>query len=154
MQFFISVFRNAPVVYSSTTTLYTTWVFSETSRDLFRRFVLRQKKGSNCLVFSIGVLSVSFKRATTALSAQRRLKFFIIKCLGQFELLMQCLKLDLNRIWFNARIRRKLLCQTTWGISPVLIHIICLYSTCTVFFRKISCTEHWRWRRFWFIKQI
>ena len=76
----------------------TTWVFSETSRDLFRRFFLRQKKGSNCLVFSIGVLSVSFKRATTAPSAQRRLKFFIIKCLGQFELLMQCLKLDLNRI--------------------------------------------------------
>ena len=63
LQFFISVFRNARVVSSSTTTLYRTWVFSETSRDLFRRLVLRQKQGSNCLVFSIGVLS--FKRATT-----------------------------------------------------------------------------------------
>ena len=51
LQFFISVFRNARVLSSSTTTLYRTWVFSETSRDLFRRLVLRQKQGSNCLVF-------------------------------------------------------------------------------------------------------
>ena len=59
-------------------------------------FALERRK--QLLGFSIGVLSVSFKRATTALSAQRRLKFVIIKFLGQFELLMQCLKLDLNRI--------------------------------------------------------
>ena len=63
LQFFISVFRNARVVSSSTTTLYKTWVFSETSQDLFRRLVLRQKLGSNSLVFSIDVVLGGHHRA-------------------------------------------------------------------------------------------